>query len=758
MKTGITWVASAAAGIGATHIPAAKKDIAAVSRTSLKALQAIPTTCEQCPAGCGLIAYLDGERLVQILGNPNHPNNQGGICAKGISGLNLVNDPERLLYPLKRIGPRGSGQWTKITWDEVYSTLSRHIEQMMSKGSINEFVIDKGQKDPLLERFITSLGATQFLDRISLKNLNRDSAFALMVDSPYLIEDVGRSRTILNFGANPYANHDHFIGFARRLVHSQVEKGARLITFDVRMSETAAKSDIWYPLKAGTDGLVALAMAKVIVEKGLADQEFMEKNTNSPLSMIRDHLSRYTPQKAAKVSGVRAADIERLAVEFATQKPSVALIGGGVTDHIHGSQNARCIALLNWLIGNLEQEGGLFFPRFIDKSQPKASLQESSWFKSGLIKTTLDLQKPENRIDTYFAYLSNPAYEDPDCRSTGQLLKNEEKVPFLVVMDTHLTETASLADMVLPAATYLEGWGIKCVPSLDRVPILNLRQPVVSLLSTAEVLRLPGFEVGKLVEPLFRPKGEAKEIGNFCLELARRIGGQVSKDLSFKDTQDYVAQEIMTLSAPKRQGGLKMLKRQGLWISPQKTNLHRAEKASPQRKQKVKIYSEAWRQKGLYPWPDYHSVPWLEKKTEDEFILTTFKSNLNSKGTSNSKWAREILHENHLWMNREIARELGIQNGDKVRVTSSVGTLIIRVLTTSRIHPQSLAIAEGFGHTATGKIAKAERFSSPDQDTHLVWWDKEGPGVNPNEIIERKTDPIGGGLGLKDTLVRIKKL
>ncbi len=758
MKTGITWVASAAAGIGATQLPTTKKEGSAVSRTSLKTLRAIPTTCEQCPAGCGLIAYLDGERLVQLLGNPSHPNNQGGICAKGIAGLNLVNDPERLLYPLRRVGPRGSGQWTKITWDEVYSTLSRHIEQMMAKGSINEFVFDKGQADPLLERFIAALGAVPVLDRISLKNLNRDTAFSLMVGSSYLIEDVGKSRTILNFGANPYANHDHFIGFARRLVRSRVEKGARLITFDVRMSETAAKSDAWFPVRAGTDGLVALSMAKVIVEKGLADQEFIEKNTNSSLSMTKDHLSQYTPQRAAKLSGVRAADIERLAVEFATQKPSVALIGGGVTDHINGSQNARCIALLNWLIGNLEQEGGLFFPRFIDESQSKASLEQSSALKPNLIKTTLDLQKPENRIHAYFAYLSNPAYDDPDCRSTEQFLKDEKKVPLLVVMDTHLTETASLADMVLPAATYLEGWGIKCVPSLDTVPILNLRQPVVSLLSTAEVLRLPGFEVGKLIEPVFRPKGEAKEIGNFCLELARRIGGQVSKNLSFKDTQDYIAQKILTFSALKRQGGLETLKKQGLWIRPEKDKMHRAEKTYFLRKQKVKIYSEAWRQKDLSPWPDHYPLPWLEERAKDEFILTTFKSSLSSKGTSNSKWAREILHENRLWMNREIARELGIQNGDKVQVTSSTGTLITRVLTTSRIHPQSLAMAEGFGHTATGKIAKAERFSSPDQDTHLLWWHKEGPGVNPNEVIERKTDPIGGGLGSKDTLVRLKKL
>jgi len=758
MKTGIAWVAGTAAGLSEAKIPTTKKEISAVSRTSLKTLRAIPTTCEQCPAGCGIIAYLDGDRLVQLLGNPNHPNNQGGICAKGIAGINLVNDPERVLYPLKRIGPRGCGQWSEITWDEVYSTLSARIQEMISKNRINELVIDIGHEDPLLDRFITALRATHILNRPTLKNFNRDAAFVSMVDSPYLIEDVGKSRTVLNFGANPYANHDHFIAFARRLVHSRVEKGARLITFDVRMSETAAKSDMWYPLKAGTDSIVALSMAKVIVDKGLADQDFIEKKTNCSLSILREHLSPYTLQKAEKASGVRAADIERLAVEFATQKPSVALIGGGVLDHVNGSQNARCISLLNWLVGTLEQEGGLFFPRFFDYFQPKASHWQSSWLISSRIKTTLDLQKPENLVDTYFAYLSNPAYDEPDCKSIQQLLKNEKQLPFLVVMDTHLTETASLADMVLPAATYLESWGIKSVPSLDKEPIINLRQPVVSLLSAAKVLRSTTFEVGKLLELVFRPKGEAKEIGNFCLELARRLGGQVSKGLPFKDTQDYITQEISVLSALNKQDGLKFLKEQGLWVTPQKGTSHRVKNASFRKGNKIKIYSEALRKNGFSPLPEYHPIVQHEEKKKGEFILTTFKSNLRSQGTINSKWAREILHENRLWMNKEVAKELGIRNGDEVRVTSSVGTLTVRVLTTSRIHPESLALAEGLGHKAVGSVARAKRFKSPDQDTLLIWWEKEGNGVNPFEIIERKTDPIGGGQGLKDTLVHLEKI
>jgi anaerobic selenocysteine-containing dehydrogenase len=148
----------------------------------------------------------------------------------------------------------------------------------------------------------------------------------------------------------------------------------------------------------------------------------------------------------------------------------------------------------------------------------------------------------------------------------------------------------------------------------------------------------------------------------------------------------------------------------------------------------------------------------VPKKKKDEFILTTFKSNLWAKGTANSKWAREILHENRLWINKDVAHRLGIKNGDRVRVTSSVGSLISRVLTTHRIHPESVAIAEGLGHSAVGNVAKARRFRSNDLDTNLIWWGRKGNGMNPNEIIERRVDPMGGGLGLKDTRVRIERI
>jgi anaerobic selenocysteine-containing dehydrogenase len=698
--------------------------------------------------------------MVQILGNPDHPNNLGGICAKGIAGLNLVNDPERLLYPLKRKGQRGDGQWTKITWDEAYATLAGRIKKMIRDGRLSELVVDKGHDDPLLDQFISALGVTHTIDRPAMKNLNRATALTSMTGSPTLVEDVGRSRFILNFGANPYANHDQFVGITRRLILARVEKGARLITFDVRMSETAAKSDAWYPIKAGSDSIAALAMAKIIVDKGLANKDFIDGKTNYSLEMIKNHLSRYTLKRAATESGVSAADIEHLAVEFATMKPSLAIIGGGVSDHKNGTQNVRSVALLNWLVGNLEKEGGLFYPRFPANLQPKEADLRSGLGPTRNTNGITELNRTNSRINTYFAYLSNPAYSEPDCESTAGLLKDEKIVPFLVVMDTHLTETAMIADMVLPAATYLEGWGVRSAPSLDKFPILNLRQPVVSLLSAAKVLRSPTFDVGKLLEPRFQPRGEAEEVGNVCLEIARRIKGRIARNLPYKDTHDYITRVISLIPGLKMDGGLKSFMRKGLWIDKaSKTGSYRdmGEKELAALRHRVEIYSNALKQSGHSALPEYQPLTGPEKK-ENEFILTTFKSNLWAKGVANSKWAREILHENRLWINKDAAHELGIKNGDRVRVTSSVGSLISRVTTTHRIHPGSVAMAEGSGHSAVGNVARAKRFRSKDQDTNLIWWGKKGNGVNPSEIIVRQQDPVGGGFGLKDTRVSIEKV
>jgi len=730
MKDGISLMAGTSMALGAWTPSDHDKKKIGVSRTSLKSLTAVPTTCQQCPAGCGIIAYLNGGRLVQILGNPDHPNNKGGICAKGVAGINLVNDPERLLYPVKRIGQRGQNRWSRITWDEAYHTLSSRIGRLIEDGRIKEFILDLGRSDPVLMQFIQAVGDVAVIDRPVLKNLNQASAFTSMTGYSSFIPDVAHSRTILNFGANPFANHDYFVGLARRLVLARIERGTKLITFDVRMSETAARSDEWHPVKPGTDGSVALAMANVIVNKGLVDTQFLENKANISRKALKKHLSRFTPEWAERESGVAVEDIIRLAYQFASQKPSVTIIGGGASDHENGNQNTRCISILNWLVGNVEKEGGIFFSGL--------PVEQSSDLK--MVGTISEIKRENAPIDTYFSYLSNPAYSDPECDRSTALLKDEKTTPFLVVMDTHMTETAMLADLVLPAATYLEGWGVEPAPPLDGAPLLNLRQPVVSLLSPAEALRSPSFDAGKLIGHTFQPLGEAKEIGNVCLKLAKYLGGTIEKKLPYKDTQDYTSKMISSTS----HSGVTFqdLKQKGFWMS----------------KKSIAIAQDPPAMIGQLRLPDYRPIHPQENKKPGQFILTTFKTNLGTTGMENSKWAREIFHENRLWLNKQKATQLGIKNGDRVRVSSSVGNVILRVLTTNRIHPESVALAEGLGHTAFGSMAQARKSKSKDRDTQLVWWSKKGKGVNPFAIIENRVDPVGGGHASKDTVVQIQKV
>lgn len=721
MKDGFSLLAGTSLSLGAFSPSVQDRKKMGVSRTSLKSLTAIPTTCQQCPAGCGIIAYLNGDRLVQILGNPDHPINMGGICAKGVAGINLVNDPERLLYPIKRVGRRGQNRWSRITWDEVYHTLSKRIGRLIKEGRAKGLVVDLGRADFILEEFILALGQVTVIDRPVLKNINRSSAFAHMTGHTGSIPDVAHSRTILNFGANPFANHDYFIGIARRLAMARVERGQKLITFDVRMSETAARSDEWHPVKPGTDGSVALAMANVIVNKGLADTPFLENRANISAEVLKGHLSRYTPEWAERESGVKAEDVERLAYRFASQKPSIAILGGGAYDHENGYQNTKCVSLLNWLIGNVGKKGGIFF--------------------SGLPQ-----EKPRNKtavgtvVDTYFCYLANPAYADPECDKSAAFLKDEKTTPFLVVMDTHMTETALLADLVLPAATYLEGWSWEFAPPLDGVPALNLRQPVVSLLSPAEALRSPSFDSGKLLDPAFQPLGEAKEVGNVFLKLAKDLGGNAEKMLPYKNTQNFTS-EMISFAIPDGVS-LTDLKQKGFWTDKKSTWLAEQSLAI---KRRLRL-------------PDYTPAHTQKNKNPNQFVLTTFKTNLGTEGMENSKWAREILHENRVWMNKQKAQQLGIKNGEMVRVSSSVGSLTLRVMTTHRIHPESVAIAEGLGHTAFGSAAQAQKSRSKDRDTQLIWWSKKGKGVNPYSIIENRVDPVGGGLASKDTVVQVHKI
>jgi len=184
MKTGLACFAGTALDSKTLQADLSSNSKQAVSRTSLKALRVLPTTCGLCAAGCGILAYLDGDRCVQILGNPDHPVNKGSICARGLAGLNLVYDPERLHFPMKRIGLRGEGLWSRITWDEAHEMMISHIRQQ-NLGNPFPFVLDQGPFDPILDIFFKSMENPSLIDRKALNRKNRALANEMMTGSPF---------------------------------------------------------------------------------------------------------------------------------------------------------------------------------------------------------------------------------------------------------------------------------------------------------------------------------------------------------------------------------------------------------------------------------------------------------------------------------------------------------------------------------------------------------------------------------------------
>jgi anaerobic selenocysteine-containing dehydrogenase len=542
---------------------------------------------------------------------------------------------------------------------------------------------------------------------------------------------MARSRYILNFGANPYESDELYISLAQRMVEGRMNSAAKLVTFDVRLSNTAGRSNEWIPLKPGTDGIVALAMAQHILQQGLHDKEFLSRWTNVPLPRLAEHLAPYTPEQAEKVSAVKASDIKRLAVEFAKAKPSVVMAGRGVSGHVNGVQNERCIALLNAVVGSIDVPGGCCLPRRMDLGEPKWKRPYAS-----SLQALRALKEGKGLPDVYLCYLANPAYATPSTAEATQLLKDEKKIPFLVVADTHLTETGALADLLLPMTTYLESWNLESRPAMDLVPWVSIRQPLVA------------------------PLGKSMSLGDALAGLAKRLGEDLQKAFPYGNGEEFIKKAAARVGALAKGAGLEGLRKEGVWFDAAAKPEYRTyqKKGFSTPSGKFEISSGKAQEKGLSALPSYVPIKAHQEMKETEFVLAVYQPNVMTRRLANSKWLAEILHASPLWINLRTAQALGLKSGDRVKVSSSAGTLTVPVRLTHGLHPKVVALPEGLGHWELGKIARAKKYKSSDFDTNELWWEPEGNGVHTNTVIPAQFDPAAGGAAWNDAVVTITKI
>ncbi len=557
----------AAPGVCQLPGPGAKRNWP--ERDKYKNTKQIPGMCQLCSTVCGIIGHVQDGRLVKIEGNPRDPNSRGFLCAKGHAGLNHLYHPERLLYPLRRVGPRGAGQWKRISWDEALDEIAARLKAVRDSGRLEEFAFHQGRlrsKDAV-KRFLNAFGTRTQLSHRALCSGNRRAANLTYIwESDWDLNDVANTKYILNFGSNAFEAHQGHIPLASRIQDARFRNGAKLVTFDVRLSNTAGASDEWHAPFPGTDGAIALAMSHAILEAGLQDDSFLDRWTNVSARELKEHLAPYTPEWAEKISGVPAADIRRIALEFAKAAPTcTTLCNRGSSAHLNGYYNDRAIHLLNAVVGNVGKKGGWCWSPWssIDPAlkPPPLPPTPATWsvledppeyplanvwrrMRVGEI-IYLYLWQQRARLQVYMTYNLDSPLTWPEESLTQQVLTDEQRIGFHVCINCFYNETAHYADLVLPWATYLERWDLDARASYELRPYTGLRTP--------------------MIEPL----GESRDIRDFFPELARRIGGGMEKWYPDESVQQYMERWAANVPANPRTGksGLERLLDEGIWES-----------------------------------------------------------------------------------------------------------------------------------------------------------------------------------------------
>jgi len=557
---------------GNNEVPGSGKDQQWPSLEKYKDTKKVPGMCQLCSTICGIVGHVKDGRLLKIEGNPNDPNSRGRLCARGQAGLNHLYHPERLLYPMKRVGARGEGKWKRVTWDEALDEIAGKLKAIRESGAPEEFAFHQGRQrsKDALKRFLDAYGTKTQLSHRSLCSGNRRAAnLTYLWESDWDLNDVEHSKYILNFGSNAFEAHQGHVPFANRIQNGRFNNGSKLVTFDVRLSNTAGSSDEWFSPFPGTDGAIALAMSHTILNAGMQDDEFINRWTNVSVDELKDHLKEYTPEWAANVSGVPADDIRRIAREFAAAAPAATtMCNRGSSAHLNGYYNDRAIQLLNAVVGSVGKKGGWCWSPWggldPDYKTPAMPPGAKTWsvledppeyplanvwrrMKVGEI-IYLYLLQGRARLQAYMTYNLDSPLTWPEESLTKQVLCDESLINFHVCINPFYNETAHYADIVLPWTTYLERWDLDARASYNLRPYVGLRTPMVP------------------------PLGESRDVREFFPQLAKRIGGGMEKWYEYGSQEDFMREWAKDIPENTETGksGLDRLLDEGAWENPER--------------------------------------------------------------------------------------------------------------------------------------------------------------------------------------------
>lgn len=532
----------------------------------------IATACALCASRCAAIAYVENGQIVKIEGQPDSHRTLGKLCAKGQAGVNQIYDPDRILQPLRRTGKRGEGKWEKISWDAALIDLAGRLKKLRDEDHPERFMFHHGwisaSADRLINKvFLPTYGTGTIADNSCLGQSARLTAQELTWGGHNDSWDFDNTRYILNFGSNVMEAHTNHVALASRLSYALTDHNLKMVTFDVRLSNTASKSHTWIQIRPGTDAAVVLAMCHVIMKEKLyrgEGKDFLafcqitpnlNASINEKITALSDHLADYTPAWAEEISGVGAEDIREIAIEFATTRPACVISSRGANAHLNGVEAERAIQMLAAITGNIDNPGGRcpgVTPEWHYPTGPKDKpatkrLEILEGFEGqvalpvhGVGHQVFRMIKDgrAGRPEVYLWYNYNPVFSNGNSRENIDILKDESLIPYTVAVTPFYDESAALADLILPDAMYLESYDFEDGISPNQVPEYYIRQPVVP------------------------PQGDARDFKDVCCDLAQRMGFP----LGFKSAEDFLKQSCeLTPDVKKKAGGFNGMKKWGVW-------------------------------------------------------------------------------------------------------------------------------------------------------------------------------------------------
>ncbi|MCL6448885.1 MAG: molybdopterin-dependent oxidoreductase [Armatimonadetes bacterium] len=653
------------------------------------------TGCALCYHSCGAEVTVENGRVVEVRGQKSHPLNKGKLCPKGEMLTEHLYHPERLKYPLKKVG----GKWERTTWEQALSEIAAKLNDLKERygpsviaffcGSIG---VESLEMVSLTHRFRTALGSPQFFSVESICYRMRIRSRQITFGK-YPVEEMDSPLYVL-WGHNPAAS-DFPLSLA---IEENLKKGSRVIVIDPRRIPIADKAIMYMPIRPGTDGALALALINVIINERLYDADFVEKWTYG-FDKLVPHIQQYTPEWAERITWVRADDIRTLARLFASTKGASIYQGTCTQDQsANGSQTDRAIAILQSITGNINVPGGWVISprlRLADISlpceeKPLGADEYPLFYELWGRKSPYAVQNmvPESIPDKLKAFIvvgGNPLVTMPDSNALREAYR---KLNLLVVYDLFMTETAQEAHYVLPAATQLEYCSLAYNYNVCHcLPYIMLREPAI--------------------EPLY----ESKSILAFYTELAHACG--IGDKFHWKSDEELVAHLIAPSGVDfeaLRQN------REGVYYGEKSYRITERTFATPTGR--IEIYSKAFKDAGFDPLPTYleptkspQGPLWNELGKKYPLILSTGTRLLHYNNSQLHNIKALQLEEPYpkAELGPETAAKYGVAHGDDVIIETDRGWIKMKAHVDERIMEGVVLVPHGWpGEANCNRLTDAQ--------------------------------------------------